>query len=222
MSDDEPHQDDFPGEPTFFAQADPVSIYEACVSYQEHLNQGAPLETFAQLQSGDLPQAQVIDFPKGQHWPAYFGPGPAYLAVADVAAYRTDADVQEHFAALFETNGLVCTDNWIQVFGRMDDWIMVQYPLANGTRCIAWISAEALPQDAEVPELTLMYAPRYSNNDQAFCSPSMYLQTLLPYWMEDQQIVYTLATYGPWSYVEVPYTDGVPVWLFIDTIGSHG
>ena len=100
-SDDEPHQDDCPGEPTFFAQADPVSIYEACVSYQEHLNQGAPLETFAQLQSGDLPQAQVIDFPKGQHWPAYFGPGPAYLAVADVAAYRTDADVQEHFAALF-------------------------------------------------------------------------------------------------------------------------
>ena len=221
-SDGGPHQDDCPGEPTFFAQADPVSIYEACVSYQEHLNQGAPLETFAQLQSGDLPQAQVIDFPKGQHWPAYFGPGPAYLAVADVAAYRTDADVQEHFAALFETDGLVCTDNWIQVFGRMGDWIMVQYPLANGTRCIAWISAEALPQDAEVPELTLMYAPRYSNNDQAFCSPSMYPQTLLPYWMEDQQIVYTLATYGPWSYVEVPYTDGIPAWLFIDTTGSHG
>ena len=221
-SDGEPHQDDCPGEPTFFAQANPVSIYEACVSYQEHLNQGAPLETFAQLQSGDLPQAQVIDFPKGQHWPAYFGPGPAYLAVADVAAYRTDADVQEHFAALFETDGLVCTDNWIQVFGRMGDWIMVQYPLANGTRCIAWISAEALPQDAEVPELTLMYAPRYSNNDQAFCSPSMYPQTLLPYWMEDQQIVYTLATYGPWSYVEVPYTDGIPAWLFIDTTGSHG
>ena len=73
-----------------------------------------------------------------------------------------------------------------------------------------------------MPELTLMYAPRYSNNDQAYCSPSIYLQTLLPYWMEDQQIVYTLATYGPWSYVEIPFVDGVPVWLFIDTLGSHG
>ena len=74
----------------------------------------------------------------------------------------------------------------------------------------------------EVPELTLLHAPRWSNNDQAAYNGSYALGTLLPYWMEDSQIVYTIATYGPWSYVEIPFVDGVPVWLFIDTLGSHG
>ena len=213
---------DIPCEPFSFAQTDPQSIYAACVSYRQHIEQGEPVETYAQVHSGDLPQAQVIDFPKGQTWPAYFGPGPDYLAAADAPDYLTSEYARESLSALFETKGLVSTDNWIQVFGRMGDWIMVQYPLADGTRCIAWISAEALPQDAEVPELTLMYAPRWSNNDQAAYNGSYALGTLLPYWMEDSQIVYTIATYGPWSYVEIPFVDGVPVWLFIDTLGSHG
>lgn len=213
---------DIPCEPFSFAQTDPQAIHAACVSYRQRIEQGEPVETYAQVQSGDLPQAQVIDFPKGQTWPAYFGPGPDYLAAADVPNYLTSEDARDSLAALFETKGLVSTDNWIQVFGRMGDWIMVQYPLSDGSRCIAWISAEALPQGAEVSELTLLHAPRWSNNDQAAYNGSYALSTLLPYWMEDSQIVYTIATYGRWSYVEIPFVDGVPVWLFIDTTGSHG
>jgi len=84
-----------------------------------------------------LPKPQTISFAKGKTYDVYTGPGTRYLR----AGYDSKG------------NAIVSTNGWIQVFGREGDWLLIQYNIGDQRNRFGYITAKALPKDAQVPDL---------------------------------------------------------------------
>ena len=79
-------------------------------------------------------QAQVVPFPRGQKYPVYQGPGKAYARSGNGKAS-------------------VSTNDWIQVFGEENGWLMVQYQISQDHLRIGWIRPERIPWEAGIQPL---------------------------------------------------------------------
>lgn len=78
--------------------------------------------------------AQNIRFRSDQKYDVYSGPGKDYLRASNGKA-------------------TVSTNDWIQVFGREDGWILIQYAIDKDHMRFGWISEKALPEFAAVKKL---------------------------------------------------------------------
>ena len=87
-----------------------------------------------ELEHGVL-KPKEIRFSGGRNYPVYTGPGAQFV--------RSGGG-----------KGAVSTNDWIQVFGRLGGWIMVQYDISVDRYRIGWIEASALPSGAQVEDLS--------------------------------------------------------------------
>lgn len=78
--------------------------------------------------------AELGKFPKGKRYSVYMGPGKQYQRSGNGKA-------------------VVSTNDWIQVFGEYDGWLLIQYGIDDSRCRIGWINAASL---ADVPALALM------------------------------------------------------------------
>ena len=157
--------------------------------------------------SGETLKAKEVKFSGGRNYPVYLGPGEQYMRSGN-------------------GKGAVSTNDWIQVFGRYNDYIMIQYDISADRFRIGWIEARALPSGAKVPDLnmTMFENEDYGEvlnkcvlTDDPFNSESP-IATLKP-GTPICEIVYNM---GGWSYIRVTI-DGKDVCGFVpsDCI-SHG
>lgn len=142
-----------------------------------------------------LPQGRVIAFAKNQRWPVYLGPGSGYPRAAEGKAQ-------------------VSSNDWIQVFGREGDWLMVQYNLSPGRNRIGWITAKALPRGEQVPQLAFSMEPAiidgWMTDDP--------LRTSAEVMMEGHSDCLVLATMGKeWRYIEGKDSRGRTLRGFVPT-----
>ena len=79
-----------------------------------------------------------IKFAGGQKYPVYTGPG-------------------EEYARSGNGKGMVSTNDWIQVLGSYENWIMIQYDISAEQYRIGWITKDALPKGEKVTELDLYW-----------------------------------------------------------------
>lgn len=160
-------------------------------------------EAWPQQYAGEL-TAQRIRFTSGKRYKVYRGPGEEYGRSAG-------------------GKGVVSTGDWIQVFGREGDWIMVQYDISSDNRMrIGWIDARALPENAEVPELSwrgekVSIANTFTLTDDPLrskrpCCADMPGGTAVT-WLSTMGTWPT--THGTWAYVETE-ENGQPVRGFIE------
>ena len=94
---------------------------------------------------GALPtlSSREIHFSRGNKYPVYSGPGDAYLRGGKGKA-------------------AVSTNDWIQVFGQENGWILIQYEI-DSSRCrIGYIAAQSLPKNADVPDLSFPRQTAYT------------------------------------------------------------
>ena len=94
---------------------------------------------------GALPtlSSREIRFSRGDKYPVYSGPGDAYLRGGKGKA-------------------AVSTNDWIQVFGQENGWILIQYEI-DSSRCrIGYITAQSLPKNADVPDLSFPRQTAYT------------------------------------------------------------
>lgn len=130
--------------------------------------------------------AQRIQFTGGKKYPVYNGPG---------LEYGQSGDGRTH----------VSTNDWIQVFGEEDGWIMIQYDITREHMRIGWINADALPANASVRTLSFTPIPAcvtagtYATDDPLGTQESAF-------YLREGVSVQWLATMGDWAYVES--TDG--------------
>ena len=73
----------------------------------------------------------------------------------------------------------VSTNDWIQVFGTDGDWVLVQYGITAEHYRIGYIRKSALPEDANVPELSLVSISAIVNYDVAVTDDPLVSQTSL-------------------------------------------
>ena len=133
------------------------------------------------IPSGTL-SAQKVSFSGGKKYEVYQGPGEEYGRAGNGKAS-------------------VSTNDWIQVFGRENGWIMIQYDISSDHMRIGWIPEAALPSSAKV--LDLQYTPvtvrtieQVNLTDDPLASQSSV--AVLP---ADSTVTW-LASMGEWAYVE--------------------
>lgn len=133
------------------------------------------------IPSGTL-SAQKVSFSGGKKYEVYQGPGEEYGRAGNGKAS-------------------VSTNDWIQVFGRENGWIMIQYDISSDHMRIGWIPEAALPSSAKV--LDLQYTPvtvrtieQVDLTDDPLASQASV--AVLP---ADSTVTW-LASMGEWAYVE--------------------
>ena len=135
------------------------------------------------IPQGDL-MARKIRFTSGQKFKVYQGPGEEYGQAGNGKA-------------------AVSTNDWIQVFGEENGWILIQYDINKDHMRIGWIKSSALPKKATVSRLT--YAPLNaitSMNTNLTDDPLFSQSSVLALSQGTSLVV--LAKMGQWAYVEVP------------------
>ncbi len=130
--------------------------------------------------------AKRVQFKGGKKYPVYNGPGLEYGQSGNGSA-------------------LVSTNDWIQVFGEEDGWIMIQYDITRDHMRIGWIEAEALPSDVTVPQLYLTPITAWMLSSTNVTDDPLGSEASCAYLREGTSVQW-LATMGEWAYVES--TDG--------------
>lgn len=130
--------------------------------------------------------AKRIQFTGGKKYPVYNGPGTEYGQSGDGKAH-------------------VSTNDWIQVFGEEDGWIMIQYDITRDHMRIGWINADALPASASVRTLSFTPIPSRMTAGTSATDDPLGTQDAA-FYLRAGVSVQWLATMGDWAYVES--TDG--------------
>ena len=127
--------------------------------------------------------AQRVRFTGGQKFDVYTGPGTEYDRAGNGKA-------------------AVSTNDWIQVFGSEDGWIMIQYDISSSRMRIGYIASSALPSGASVSPLRLDDAEAEITKWTGLTDDPLNSQE--PFRVLDAgQKVTWLAVMGNWVYVEV-------------------
>lgn len=138
---------------------------------------------------------QVIQFTGGRKYAVYTGPG-------------------ERYARSGNGKGQVSTNDWIEVFGRYDDCIMIQYDISAEQYRIGWIEATALPKGADVPDLSFEMLDQRLTRDCILTDDPLKSEKKILSLKKDTQ-VRSLADFGEHFYIEVT-VDGKTYWGFVD------
>lgn len=95
----------------------------------------------------------------------------------------------------------VSTNDWVQVFGREGDWLMVQYDVNDKFYRIGYISAKAIPTGMSVPNLNLTNDAVVTMDKVNVTDDPLGNQGTLVEISADSHVT-RLGTMGDWSYIE--------------------
>ncbi len=95
----------------------------------------------------------------------------------------------------------VSTNGWIQVFGREEDWILIQYSIDSQHYRFGYISAKSLPKKASVPELRFNQAPAQTAVSVNVTDDPLYSRSVLTTLPTGTDVTW-LASMGEWAYIE--------------------
>ena len=146
------------------------------------------------IPGGEL-SATRIKFTGGQKFEVYSGPGDHYERGANGKAS-------------------VSTNDWIQVFGAENGWILIQYDLSSTKMRIGWITETARPSGVTVSPLRFAYADAEITVATFLTDDPLGSQTRLRTLSTGQRGVTWLAAMGNWVYVEIT-GEGLPVRGFV-------
>ena len=130
----------------------------------------------------NLPDPQRIRFTANKKYAVYSGPGEQYLRSANGKASLS-------------------TNDWVQVFGRENGWIMVQYDITSDHMRIGWIREKALPKKASVDDLEFANRGAVVLSDAVMTDDPLFSQSALCTIPAGTPVLY-LAAMGDWAYVE--------------------
>ena len=95
----------------------------------------------------------------------------------------------------------VSTNSWIQVFGKENGWILIQYSIDSSHYRFGYISASALPKKAAVDNLDLSRFDAVINTPVSVTDDPLYSESELTALAAGTQVTW-LAGMGDWAYIE--------------------
>lgn len=147
----------------------------------------------------DLPSdselvAENIKFTGGKKYAVYSGPGSDYLRGANNKA-------------------AVSTNDWIQVFGEDDGWILIQYAVNKDTYRFGYIDVKALPKNTAVKDLDFNTCLAVTIADTGITDDPLHGGKALGAVPAGEDVLW-FATMDTWAYIETDINN-VPVRGFI-------
>lgn len=136
--------------------------------------------------------AEAYSFEPDQQYPVYNGPGVQYQRAGNGKAS-------------------VSTNDWIQVFGEYDGWIMIQYAISDERYRIGWITRDALPEDLCVDPLSMQGGDWYTlGEDYELTDDPLSSKAVLCEISKNTQVEGMMKLGYVWTYVRV--TMGEETW----------
>ena len=126
--------------------------------------------------------AEEIKFSGGKKYSVFSGPG-------------------EHYMRGGNGKAAVSTNDWIQVFGKENGWIMIQYDITSDHMRIGWIREDALPKNTTVKELELGDYKTYTTVQCDMTDDPLFTNTSVTTIQAGTELIW-LSTMGSWTYVE--------------------
>ena len=137
--------------------------------------------------------AQEIRFAGGKKYPVYSAPDKLSLRGGNGKA-------------------LVSTNGWIQVFGKENGWILIQYSIDKDHYRFGYIDAASLPKKSSVPDLDFERISAVVNENVRVTDDPFFSRNTLAS-LSGGDPVTLLSVMGEWAYIEgdgfrgfVPYT----------------
>ena len=168
------------------------------VSFAEEYEVAAQITTTSEgaEDSLDVPEipagtlsAEVFGFDSGKVYAVYSAP--------DVKSIRGA-----------EGKSKVSTNDWVQVFGRDGDWLMVQYDVKESFYRIGYIPAKAIPTGMTVDDLNLTNTAAMTREAVSVTDDPLGKQGTLVELPAETRVA-KLGTMGDWSYIEGTKDDGL-------------
>lgn len=130
-----------------------------------------------------LPDGKTGSFRKDEKYPVYSGPSEGYYRAANGKA-------------------AVSTNDWIQVFGRENDMVLIQYAISSEKSRFGYIPAEAVRDQSQLDVLEPAYLPASVSRACSLTDDPLKGKGEVVRLKEGESVRY-LATFGSeWTYVE--------------------
>ena len=126
--------------------------------------------------------AEEVKFTGGKKYSVFSGPGENYLRGGNDKA-------------------AVSTNDWIQVFGKENGWIMIQYDITSDHMRIGWIEESAMPKNANVKNADFSHTIMHTAAQCTMTDDPLFSASALLTIPENSEVI-CLATMGSWAYVE--------------------
>lgn len=94
------------------------------------------------------------------------------------------------------------TNDWVQIFGEEDGWVLVQYDISRDQMRFGYVDASVLPRDAEVPQLTWYDLPEQTVNVSTYMTDDPLVSNSTIYYLNAGDQVEVLSSFGNWYYIE--------------------
>ena len=98
---------------------------------------------------------------------------------------------------------VMSTNDWVQIFGEEDGWLLVQYDISSDRMRFGYIDASALPKNADVPELHWFTLPEQTINANTFVTDDPLNSCVAICQLSAGDKVRVLASFDNWYYIEI-------------------
>ena len=97
---------------------------------------------------------------------------------------------------------VMSTNDWVQIFGEEDGWLLVQYDISNDQMRFGYIDASALTRSVDVPTLTWYDLPEQTLKANASVTDDPLASQKSLCVLEKGHTVKVLSTFDNWYYIE--------------------
>ncbi len=94
------------------------------------------------------------------------------------------------------------TNDWVQIFGEEDGWLLVQYDISRDQMRFGYIAASALPRNTEVQNLRWYDLPKQTIKYNTYVTDDPLASCNAICWLNAGDKVDVLADFGGWYYIE--------------------
>ena len=98
---------------------------------------------------------------------------------------------------------VMSTNDWVQIFGEEDGWLLVQYDISSEQMRFGYIDASALPKNTEVQTLRWYDLPEQTVTTNTYVTDDPLASRSIICWLNTGDKVQVLSDFGSWYYVEV-------------------
>ncbi|MBR6668857.1 MAG: hypothetical protein IKL25_10920 [Clostridia bacterium] len=95
------------------------------------------------------------------------------------------------------------TNDWVQIFGEEDGWLLVQYDIGRDQMRFGYIAASALPKNTQVQALRWYDLPEQTVKANTYVTDDPLVSRDIICWLNAGDKVEVLSDFGSWYYVEV-------------------
>ncbi len=110
---------------------------------------------------------------------------------------------------------VMSTNDWVQIFGEEDGWLLVQYDISRDQMRFGYIDASALPRDTTVQTLRWYDLPEQTIKYNISVTDDPLVSGNIIHSLRQGDTVKLLSEFGSWYYIETTDNAGRPLRGFI-------